>query len=98
MKAILYSKDNCPFCVKAIDLLTEKKFNITVIKLFKDISKEDMQAEVEKLTGTVVNTVPQIFLGEDLQYVGGYTDLQSYFKNLELDNSINGPEIFDFEI
>ncbi|RFD36396.1 glutaredoxin [Vibrio parahaemolyticus] len=77
MKAVVYSKDACPFCVKAINLLNEKNVDIEIIKIGVDISKEDMVARIQEQAGVEVQTVPQIILDE--VYIGGFTDLDAYF-------------------
>ena len=46
-----------------------------------DINKEGIsKADLEKSTGTPVDTVPQVFHGQ--QHIGGFTELNSYVNSL----------------
>jgi len=65
---IIYSKDPCPYCVKAKALLTRKNAKFTEIKITSDELREEM---IQKSGGR--KTVPQIFIGEF--HVGGCDDL-----------------------
>ena len=69
MSVTLYSKDHCPYCVKAKTLLKRKGAAFTEIDITHD---EALQKEmVEKSGGR--RTVPQIFIGD--AHVGGCDDL-----------------------
>lgn len=69
MKAIVWSKDMCPFCDKAKALLKLKGIQYEERNINKDYTKEQLLEAVPN-----ARTVPQIFL--DDQLVGGYTELQ----------------------
>src|SRR4051812_19155386 len=69
--AEVYSKENCPFCVRAKALLTQEGISFTEIHAVQN--KEALVARVTKDTGRPPMTVPQIYL--DGKYVGGYTEL-----------------------
>ncbi len=62
----------CPWGLKAINLLTEKGMEFEDIKLR---SREEVDAFKAKYN---VATTPQIFMGE--QRIGGYSDLAEYFQ------------------
>jgi glutaredoxin len=68
MKAIVWSKDMCPFCDKAKALLKLKGIEFEERNINKDYTKEQLLEAVPN-----ARTVPQIFLGEEL--VGGYNEL-----------------------
>lgn len=68
MKVILYSKDNCPYCDKAKNLLEIKKIEFEEHKLDKDFSRDEI---LEWFPG--VKTFPIITL--DKKYIGGYNEL-----------------------
>jgi len=77
---ILYSKNNCGYCVKAKNLLeilgleyTEKKFEdfSSTEKLFEDIGKN-------------VRSMPQIKINGEL--IGGYNQLIEYLADKKLVN------------
>lgn len=69
MKEItVYSKEVCPYCVRAKALLTRKGAAFTEIKITDDKTKDEM---MKKSGGRM--TVPQIFIGDF--HVGGCDDL-----------------------
>lgn len=67
-KIIIYSKDVCPYCVRAKSLLQRKGATFTEIKVSDDATKNEM---MKKSGGRM--TVPQIFIGD--VHVGGCDDL-----------------------
>ena len=69
MKAIVWSKYQCPFCDQAKALLTQKGIEFEERKIGDGWTKEDLLEAVP-----TARTVPQIFLGEEL--VGGFTELK----------------------
>lgn len=72
----VYSKDNCPWCVKAIELLTEHNLEHTVVKVE---SIEELTTKLQNYTTlNEINTVPQIV--EDKFLIGGYQDLVKTLK------------------
>ncbi len=73
MKAIVWSRESCPYCVSAVRLLENKGIEYEERKIGEGFTREDLLQVVPE-----ARTVPQIFLGEE--YVGGYTDLK---KKLE---------------
>ena len=70
---VVWSKPNCPFCVKAKALLDQKGIEYEVREIGSGFTREDLLAAVPQ-----AKTVPQIFL--DNKLVGGYTELESLFK------------------
>ncbi len=69
MKQILvYSKEICPYCVRAKSLLQRKGATFTEIKITDEETKNEM---MKKSGGRM--TVPQIFIGDF--HVGGCDDL-----------------------
>jgi glutaredoxin 3 len=69
MKAVVWSKDNCPFCEQAKGLLKIKGIEFEEKKVGHGYTKEDLLEAVP-----TARTVPQIFLGEEL--IGGFTELK----------------------
>jgi glutaredoxin 3 len=69
-KIVIYSKDHCPYCVRAKSLLERKGANFAEIKITTDEQKEEM---IKKSGGRM--TVPQIFIGDF--HVGGFDDLHA---------------------
>jgi glutaredoxin len=74
MKATIWSKENCTFCVQAKQLLESKGIEFEERKIGKDWTKEQLLEAVP-----TARTVPQIFLDE--QYVGGYQELRQKLNN-----------------
>ena len=69
MKAVVWSKYNCPFCDQAKALLAAKGIEIEERKIGDGYSKEDLLEAVP-----TARTVPQIFLEGEL--VGGFNELK----------------------
>ncbi len=66
---VVYSKNNCPFCVQAKNLLTLKNIPFKEIKIDEDSgAKEFILSEGHR-------TVPQIYLNSKLFVQGGYQGL-----------------------
>ena len=70
---VVWSKPNCPFCVKAKALLDAKGIEYEVREIGSGFTREDLLAAVPQ-----AKTVPQIF--PDNKLIGGYNELQSMFK------------------
>lgn len=70
MKAIVWSKYNCPYCEQAKGLLKIKGIEFEERKIGDGWTKEDLLEAVP-----TARTVPQIFLDDEL--VGGFTELKA---------------------
>jgi glutaredoxin 3 len=75
---IIYTKEVCPYCVRAKALLQRKNKTFTEIKVTDDKIKEEM---VAKSGGRM--TVPQIFINN--KSIGGCDDLYALDAKGELD-------------
>ena len=73
MKAIIYSKDQCPYCDKAKALLTIRKIEFTESKIGRDVTREEF---IEMYPDQ--KTVPLIFI--DGNKVGGFNELEKYLS------------------
>lgn len=73
MKAILWSRYHCPYCDKAKSLLELKGVDFEERKIGDGWTKEELLEVVP-----TARSVPQIFI--DNQLIGGYTELEKYFK------------------
>lgn len=69
MKAIIWSKYNCPYCDQAKALMTSKGIQFEEKKIGDGYTKEDLLEAVP-----TARTVPQIFLEDEL--IGGFTELK----------------------
>jgi glutaredoxin 3 len=82
-KVTVYTKQDCPFCVRAKRLLEKKGV------AFEEISVEgedELRVWLVQKTGQM--TVPQIFAGE--RSLGGFSDLQALDQRGELDPILRG--------
>ena len=79
MKFEIYSKDNCPYCIRAVSLLTVKhQDNFEVFKLGEDFTREEL---LEKFPQA--KTFPQIQAIKDdgeIVYIGGFVELNELLK------------------
>lgn len=73
MKAIVWSKDACPFCDQAKNLLKLKGIEYEERNISRDWTREQLLEAVPD-----ARTVPQIFLDEQL--IGGFTELRKHLK------------------
>ena len=82
-KVTVYTKQHCPYCVRAKHLLARKGV------AFEEISvegRDDLRTWLVEATGQ--RTVPQIFAGE--RSLGGYTDLAALDAEGRLDPILHG--------
>jgi glutaredoxin len=73
MKAVVWSKYQCPYCDQAKALLKQKGIEFEERKIGDGWTKEDLLEAVP-----TARTVPQILLGEEL--IGGFTELKKYLE------------------
>jgi glutaredoxin len=70
MKAIVWSKEQCPFCEQAKRLLESRGIEFEERKIGSGYTKEQLLEAIP-----TARTVPQIFLDNEL--VGGFTELKT---------------------
>jgi len=73
MKAIVWSKDQCPYCDQAKALLKQKGIEVEERNVSRDWTREQLLEAVP-----AARTVPQIFMNEEL--IGGFTELKTYLQ------------------
>jgi glutaredoxin 3 len=69
MQAIVWSKDQCTYCVQAKALLEARGIEYEERNIMQDWTREQLLEVVP-----TARTLPQIFL--DNEYVGGFTELR----------------------
>lgn len=79
---IIYSSEQCPYCVRAKHLLDTKQAAYTEIRIDVDSTQRDIMME---RSGR--RTVPQIFI-DDI-HIGGCDDLYALDKAGKLDPLLN---------
>jgi glutaredoxin 3 len=70
-KAIVWSKDSCPYCVQAKALLQLKGIEFEERNINQDWTREQLLEAVP-----TARTLPQIFL--DQAHIGGFTELKKH--------------------
>ena len=73
IKAIVWSKENCPYCVQAKALLKQKDIEFEERNINKEWTREQLLEAVP-----TARTLPQIFL--DDVHVGGFTELRKHLQ------------------
>lgn len=69
MKAVVWSKYQCPYCEQAKQLLSQRGIQYEERKIGDGWTKEDLLEAVPS-----ARSVPQIFLNDE--HVGGFTELR----------------------
>lgn len=80
-KIIIYTKDYCPYCVKAKNLFKKKGLEFEEVDVSSDEIKEEM---IKKANGRM--TVPQIFVNEN--HIGGCDDLYELDRQGKFDSML----------
>lgn len=80
-KVVLYTKNYCPYCKRALELLKSKGVEYTNV----DVTNDDKTfAAIEAKTGW--DSVPQIFI--DDEFIGGCDDMHALDRKGELDKKL----------
>jgi glutaredoxin 3 len=83
LRVRVYSKSNCPYCVRAKALLSKKGVSFEEI----DVERDDgLRTWLVEATGQ--RTVPQIFVGD--RSLGGFTDVDALDREGKLDLILRG--------
>jgi glutaredoxin 3 len=73
MKAVVWSKDSCPFCDQAKNLLKLKGIEFEEKRIGDGYTREDLLEAIPS-----ARTVPQIFLDGEL--IGGFVELKKHLQ------------------
>ena len=73
MKAIVWSKDQCPYCDQAKNLLKMKGIEFEERNINEEWTREQLLEAVP-----TARTLPQIFLDDN--YIGGFTELRRHLQ------------------
>ena len=72
----IYSKDGCPYCVKAKDLLEQYSIDFNEVRIDEDeLAKKFVVGEGHR-------TVPQLYVNKTLLVEGGYDGLNAMTQEL----------------
>jgi len=82
---LIYTKDNCPYCELAKELLKSQNVDFEERDIY-----EDAQVVRELSMQSGMRTFPQIFTGEPSQetLIGGYDDLKALQDSGELSQKL----------
>lgn len=76
-RVTIFGRPGCGFCTRARQLCEQKELNYKYVDIHAEgISKADL----EKTVGKPVETVPQIFIGQE--HIGGYTEFAAKVTEL----------------
>jgi glutaredoxin-related protein len=73
LKAIVWSKNQCPYCVQAKNLLESKGIDYEERNINENYTKEQLLEAVP-----TARTLPQIFIDDN--YIGGFTELRQHLQ------------------
>ena len=77
--ALLYTKDNCSYCIKAKSLLTLEQLSYEEVTIGKDITREEFISMYPNQ-----KSVPLIFVNGEK--IGGYNELLDYLNRRATSN------------
>lgn len=81
-KVVMYTKDYCPYCTMAKELLQAKNIEFEEIRIDLEPEKRD-----EMIRLSQKRTVPQIFING--KPIGGYDDLAALARSGKLNDLLN---------
>ena len=73
-KAIVWSKENCPYCLQAKALLESRGIEFEERNIMKGTWTREQLLEAVP----TARTLPQIFLDDN--YIGGFTELRKHLQ------------------
>jgi glutaredoxin len=74
MDCVIYTKENCTWCVAAKEFLTNQRTSYEEIKIGEDITRDELLEKYPE-----AKTVPIIVI--DNEWIGGYMELVEYFTS-----------------
>ena len=81
MKVVIYGRDNCSYCKRAVELAKQLKGHGYGDYEYIDITTAGIDKEkLSEIVGKPVETIPQVLI--DGQPIGGYTELAAYINLL----------------
>ena len=78
----IYSINSCPYCINAIELLSNDRYIIIKCDDYKKNNRNEFLDFMDKITLVKHRTFPMIF--HETKFIGGFTDLKIYHKKLNL--------------
>lgn len=78
MNIVIYTKPNCPWCVKAKELMNKLHMSYSEMKFEVDFTKEELREKMN-LSEWERLFLPQIFVND--KRIGGYEDFAEWCDN-----------------
>tara|TARA_R100000008_G_scaffold77514_1_gene57979 strand:+ start:158 stop:448 length:291 start_codon:yes stop_codon:yes gene_type:complete len=78
---LLWTKDHCPWCKKAIDLLRQRELSHTVFAM--DDKPEQLIEAKQNFGWKTVPIVYTIASNGETELIGGCTDLEGYLEDID---------------
>lgn len=78
MNIVIYTKPNCPWCVKAKELMNKLHMRYSEMKFEVDFTKEELREKMN-LSEWERLFLPQIFVND--KRIGGYEDFAEWCDN-----------------
>lgn len=77
MQLTVHSKSDCPYCVRAKEVLAQNQIPYTEIVHDDETKRQDLYAALGSKFGRTVKSMPQIILKDGAQehLIGGHDDL-----------------------
>ncbi|HHX8003666.1 TPA: GrxA family glutaredoxin [Escherichia coli] len=81
MKVVIYGRDNCSYCKRAVELAKQLKGHGYGDYEYIDITTAGIDKEkLSEIVDKPIETIPQVLI--DGQPIGGYTELAAYVSTL----------------
>ena len=89
-RAIVYTKDDCTWCVRVKRLLEDNKYAVTEMPI------QDGLQWLNKLAPHPVRTVPQVIMNNE--YIGGFAEVEKRLKEEVLLTEYKAEDFVDIDV
>ena len=76
MRYVLFTKDNCPYCEKAQNLLEKHEKNFKVVN-FEEGQEDILQKIKDSCKWKTVPMIFEVSNNTEINFIGGFTDLSN---------------------
>jgi len=89
-RAIVYTKDDCTWCVRVKRLLEDNKYAVTEMPI------QDGLQWLNKIAPHPVRTVPQVIMNNE--YIGGFAEVEKRLKEEVLLTEYRAEDFVDIDV
>ncbi len=89
-RAIVYTKDDCTWCVRVKRLLEDNKYAVTEMPI------QDGLQWLNKIAPHPVRTVPQVIMNNE--YIGGFAEVEKRLKEEVLLTEYKAEDFVDIDV